>query len=108
VTLAVGLARGLEREAAARFAFLMGIPIIAGAGLWKARTLVDPSSVAGPSGLAGPVDLGVLLAGMIAAAVAGWFAIGILLRYLRTHDLGIFIAYRLVLAAVVAILLLAR
>ncbi len=42
---------------------------------------------------------------MLSAAVFGLLAISFLLRYLRTHDLGIFIAYRLVFAAVVAILL---
>lgn len=100
VTIAAGLVRGLERESAARFAFLMGIPIIAGAGLWKARTLVtEPPASA---------DLVALLAGMLAAAASGWLAIGFLLRYLRTHSTGIFIAYRLVAAGVLAILLAAR
>ncbi len=99
ITLAAGLFRGLERESAARFAFLMGIPIIAGAGLWKARTIV--------TGSAGDVDLAVLAAGVIAAAVAGWLAIGLLLRYLRTHSTAIFIAYRLVAAAVFLVLILA-
>ena len=98
ITLAAGLFQGLRREAAARFAFLMGIPIIAGAGLWKTRTIV--------SGGAGEVDLVVLAAGIIAAAVSGWLAIGFLLRYLRTHSTGIFIAYRLVAAAVFLVLLL--
>jgi undecaprenyl-diphosphatase len=99
VTLAAGLFRGLEREAAARFAFLMGIPIIAGAGLWKIRSLI--------SGGAGDVNLSVLAAGVIAAAVSGFLAIRFLLRYLRSHDLGIFIAYRLVAAAVFLVLLIA-
>lgn len=99
ITLAAGLFRGLEREAAARFAFLMGIPIIAGAGIWKARHFAD--------GTTGDVDLAVLAAGVIAAAVAGWIAIGFLLRYLRTHSTGIFIAYRLVAAAVFSVLILA-
>jgi undecaprenyl-diphosphatase len=99
ITLAAGLFRGLERESAARFAFLMGIPIIAGAGIWKARTIV--------TGSAGDVDLAVLAAGVIAAAVAGWLAIGLLLRYLRTHSTAIFIAYRLVAAAVFLVLILA-
>jgi undecaprenyl-diphosphatase len=49
----------------------------------------------------------VLAAGVIAAAVSGWLAIGFLLRYLRTHSTGIFIAYRLVAAAVFLTLLLA-
>ncbi len=98
ITLAAGLFRGLERESAARFAFLMGIPIIAGAGLWKARHFV--------TGEVGDLDIAALAAGVIAAAVAGWLAIGILLRYLRTHSTFIFIAYRLVAAAVFLVLLL--
>jgi len=97
VTIAAGLFRGLEREAAARFAFLMGIPIIAGAGLWKMRSIA--------TGGAGDVDIVVLAAGVIAAAISGWFAISILLRYLRTHSTGIFIAYRLVAAAVFLVLI---
>jgi undecaprenyl-diphosphatase len=97
ITIAAGLTRGLKREAAARFAFLMGIPIIAGAGLWKARHIV--------TGEAGNVDLAVLAAGMIAAFVAGLVAIGFMLRYLRDHSLGIFIAYRLVAAVVFLVIL---
>ncbi len=98
ITIAAGLFRGLEREAAARFAFLMGIPIIAGAGLWKIRTIA--------TGGAGDVDLVVLAAGVLAAAISGWLAIGLLLRYLREHSTGIFIAYRLVAAAVWLVLIL--
>jgi undecaprenyl-diphosphatase len=97
ITLAAGLFRGLTRETAARFAFLMGIPIIAGAGLWKLRSIVD--------GGAGDVDVVVLAAGVTAAALAGWLAIGFLLRYLRTHSTGIFIAYRLGAAGVFLVLL---
>ena len=99
ITLSAGLFRGLTREAAARFAFLMGIPIIAGAGAWKVRSIVTGGS--------GDVDVDVLLAGVIAAALSGWLAIGFLLRYLRTHSTGIFIAYRLIAAAVFLVLLLA-
>jgi undecaprenyl-diphosphatase len=97
VTIAAGLFRGLEREAAARFAFLMGIPIIAGAGLWKMRSIA--------TGEAGDVDIVVLAAGVIAAAISGWLAIGLLLRYLRHHSTGIFIAYRLIAAAVFLVLI---
>ena len=97
ITIAAGLARGLKREAAARFAFLMGIPIIAGAGVWKARNVV--------AGEAGEVDIVVLAAGVIAAFISGWLAIGFMLRYLRNHSMGIFIAYRLVAAAVFLVLL---
>ncbi len=99
ITLSAGLFRGLTREAAARFAFLVGIPIIAGAGLWKVRGLVG--------GQSGQVEVVVLLAGVVAAALSGWLAIGLLLRYLRTHSTGIFIAYRLIAAGVFLVLLLA-
>ena len=98
VTIAAGLARGLERDAAARFAFLMGIPIIAGAGMWKTREVV--------SGEAGDIDLVVLAAGVIAAAVSGWLAISFMLRYLQDHSTYLFIAYRLLAAAVFLVLLL--
>jgi undecaprenyl-diphosphatase len=99
ITLAAGLFRGLTRESAARFAFLMGIPIIAGAGLWKMREIV--------TGAAGNVDLVVLLAGVLSAAISGWLAIGLLLRYLRSHTLFIFIAYRLIAAVVFIVLIVA-
>jgi undecaprenyl-diphosphatase len=99
ITLSAGLFRGLTRESAARFAFLMGIPIIAGAGLWKMRSIVTGGS--------GDVHVDALLAGVIAAALSGWLAIGFLLRYLRTHSTGVFIAYRLIAAAVFLVLLLA-
>ncbi len=98
ITIAAGLFRGLKRDAAARFAFLMGIPIIAGAGMWKTREII--------TGGAGEVDFAVLAAGVLAAAISGWLAIGFLLRYLRNHSTGIFIAYRLV-AAVVWLVLIA-
>lgn len=100
VTIAMGLFRNLTRESAARFAFLMGIPVIGGATLWKMRNLVSDPPQGG--------DLGALIVGMVSAAVFGLLAISFLLRYLRSHDLGIFIAYRLVFAAVTAVLIILR
>jgi undecaprenyl-diphosphatase len=100
ITIAAGLFLGLEREAAARFAFLMGVPVIAGAGLWKARELVGVG--------AGGFDPTVLGAGMLAAAVSGLVAISFLLAYLRTRDTTPFIAYRVVFAVAIFGLLLGR
>lgn len=100
VTIAAGLVVGLEREAAARFAFLMGIPIIAGAGLWKLRVIV--------AGETSPFEPLVLAAGMAASALAGLAAIAFLLRYLRTRSTGIFIVYRLLFAGVAAVLIITR
>lgn len=98
VTIAAGLAVGLERAAAARFAFLMGVPITAGAGLWKVRAIAGGESA--------PFDPLVLAAGMVASALAGLMAIAVLLRYLRDHSTAVFILYRVGFAAVVAALLL--
>ena len=87
---------GLDREAAARFSFLMATPITVGAALFEVRKLA-----AGEAGVT--ISLTPLVVGMIASFVAGMVAIGFLLRYLRTRSLGIFVAYRLVLAAVVVV-----
>ncbi len=96
ISISAGLFAGLDRESAARFAFLMATPITAGAGLWELRKVLT-----GEAGVAIPIVP--LLAGMVAALIAGLLAISVLLRYLRTHGLGIFVAYRLVLAAVVIV-----
>ena len=96
ISISAGLFAGLDRESAARFAFLMATPITAGAGLWELRKVL-----VGEAG----VDLPIvpLLAGMLAALLAGLLAIAVLLRYLRTHGLGIFVAYRLAFAALVVV-----
>jgi len=92
ISISAALFGGLDRESAARFAFLMATPITAGAGLWELRKLV-----AGEAGVDVPIVP--LLAGMLAALLSGLLAIAVLLRYLRTHGLGIFVAYRLAVAA---------
>ena len=100
ITIAAGLYLGLERPAAARFAFLMGTPIIFGAGLWKVRELLG--------GGAGAFEPTVLAAGMVASALAGLAAIWLLLAYLRRYSTDIFVLYRLGAAATFGVLLLAR
>lgn len=96
ISISAGLFAGLDRAAAARFAFLMATPITAGAGLWELRKVV--------MGEAG-VDLPVvsLFAGMLASLVAGLAAIAITLRFLRSHGVGVFVAYRIALAALVVV-----
>jgi undecaprenyl-diphosphatase len=93
-TIATGLARGLRREEAARFSFLLGTPVIFGAGLLQLVDVLqsDPTEVTN--------QLLPLAAGFVAAAVAGVLAIRFLLRYLRNHTLYIFSAYCLVLGLV--------
>jgi undecaprenyl-diphosphatase len=96
ISISAGLFAGLDRESAARFSFLMATPITAGAGLYELRKLI-----AGEAGV--DASLGPLVAGMVASLLAGLAAISILLRFLRTHPTTIFIAYRVVLAAVIVV-----
>ena len=82
-TIAAGRALGLDRETAARFSFLLAIPITAGAGLLKVPKLVR----------AGGFTPSVAL-GMAVAAVVGYLAIGVLLRLVRTRSYTVFVVYR--------------
>jgi undecaprenyl-diphosphatase len=96
ISISAGLFAGLDRGSAARFAFLMATPITAGAGLWELRKVL-----VGEAGVSIPIVP--LVGGMVAALIAGLLAIAVLLRYLRTHGLGVFVLYRLALAAVVIV-----
>jgi undecaprenyl-diphosphatase len=96
ISISASRIAGLDREAAARFAFLMATPITAGAAIFELRRLAT-----GEAGVT--VSLGPLLVGMVAAFASGMVAIGFLLRYLRTRSLNIFVVYRLVLAAIVIV-----
>jgi undecaprenyl-diphosphatase len=84
-TIAAGLTRGLKRDDAARFAFLMSIPIMLGAGLVALRDLVRVPSLA--------VLTLPLLVGFFVAAVSGFLAIRWLLGYLRRRPLTVFAVY---------------
>jgi len=101
ISISAGLFVGLGRADAARFSFLMATPVIAGAGLFELRKLAG--------GGAGPGDhLVPIVAGLLAATIAGFLAIHVLLRYLRTNSMAVFVVYRLVLAVVVVASLAAR
>jgi len=93
-TIAGGLFIGLKRDRAARFSFLLSFPIIAGSGFKK---LLDLGTDGLLSGLGGG-----LVAGFITAFLIGLAAIWFLMHFLRRHSLRVFVAYRVVLAAIVA------
>ena len=101
VSISAGRFAGLDREAAARFAFLMATPITAGAVLFEGRKLVT-----GEAGV--DVAIAPLLVGLVSSLVAGLLAIRFMLSYLRTRSLSIFVWYRFALAAVVVVLLVVR
>lgn len=86
-TLTAGLFMGLERAAAARFSFLLGIPAITLAGLVELKDVLD-------EGLGSEALLS-LVVGTISAAVFSYAAIAWLLQYLQTKNTWIFIWYRL-------------
>lgn len=94
MTAARGL--GFDRQSAAVFSFLMSMPITAAAAVLKAPTLLRAN------------DRMTLLVGIVAAAVSGWLAIAVLLRYVSRHSYGLFALYRLVLGAAVLALVAAR
>jgi undecaprenyl-diphosphatase len=86
-TLTAGLALGLERAAAARFSFLLGIPAITLAGLVELKAAFSQPTSAGPLPL---------LVGVLSAMVVSWLAIAWLLRFLQKHSTWWFVGYRLV------------
>jgi undecaprenyl-diphosphatase len=98
VTITAGRFLGLDRDSAARFSFLLLVPITLGAVLWKGLTDVVLGDL--PPGSAGP-----FVVGTIASAVSGFAAIVFLLGYVRRHDYTIFVVYRLVVAAIVLLLI---
>ncbi len=95
ITITAARFLGLDRDAAARFSFLLLIPIVAGATLFKGISAVHEGL---PSGVAGPMVVGTL-----AAAISGYFAIVWLLRLVRAGSYRPFVLYRY--AAGVAILI---
>ncbi len=83
-TMSAGMFRGLTRDDAARFAFLLGTPAFVGAAALKAKDL------AGESG----AEYGELAVGLVCSALVGFIAIHGLLRFLRTRSLMPFVYYR--------------
>jgi undecaprenyl-diphosphatase len=87
VTMVAGMARGLSREDAARFAFLLATPAILGAGALKIPDLFGPLG----NGIRGQILLASVLSG-----VGAYLSVRFLLRYLRTRTLTPFGVYCLV------------
>ena len=92
VTMTAARLIGLDREPAARFSFLLSLPVIAGAGLYKAVDLAQ-------TGFQGYAPE--FFWGFVSSAVSGFFVIWFLLRYLKRHGYAIFLWYRLAVAALV-------
>ena len=94
-TISGGMFRGFDRPSAARFAFLMSVPVMLAAGAYQ---MLDVARMPGLSEF-----LPALAVGFMAAAIVGWFAVRWLLKYLARRSLYIFSAYCAVVGIVVLV-----
>lgn len=97
ITITAARRFGFSRDAAARFSFLMSLPIVFGAVVYEAYGLARDGV---PAGLAWPMFVGV-----VTSAIAGWSAVWITLRIVRTHSFLPFVVYRVVLGVVILVVL---
>ncbi len=96
-TITAGRALNLDRPSAARFSFLMSMPITFAAVVVKVPEAIRAEGFSTP-----------LLAGVFAAFISSWLAITVLLRYISKHSFGVFALYRLLLAGAVVATIIAR
>jgi undecaprenyl-diphosphatase len=98
ITITAGRLWQLDRDAAARMSFLLLVPVVLGAVLYKGLKDVVLNSL--PAGSGGP-----FLVGTLAALAVGLAAIQVLLDYVRRHNYTVFAVYRVVLAIVIVLLI---
>lgn len=103
-TIVAGLFQGIERSAAARFSFLLGIPAIAGAGI---LTFLKSggASVGTSAGTAAyvPVEFLPMMIGFFSSFVFGLLSVSLLMRFLKTHSLAVFAVYLLAVGVLVLV-----
>jgi undecaprenyl-diphosphatase len=99
ITMMTGLLVRLDRESAARYSFLMSIPVIGGAAAFKGLEVARDGL---PAGTATP-----FLVGMVTAALSGIAAIWFTLAYLKRHNFNLFVVYRIVVGVGVLVLIVA-
>ena len=85
-TMTAGLFMGLNRETAARFSLLMGIPAILLSGLAELNELFEPQ---------GTISAAAVIAGVVASAISSYVAVYWLIRFLKDHTTWIFVFYRI-------------
>ncbi|MBI4037655.1 undecaprenyl-diphosphate phosphatase [Candidatus Curtissbacteria bacterium] len=97
-TISGGLLLGLKREEAARFAFLLSGPIIAGAGTKKFLEVLTADATGS--------SLGIFVIGISSSGIFGYLTIKYFLKYVSKNSLALFIIYRLILGFVLIVLAL--
>ena len=98
ITMTTGMFRGITREGAARFSFLLSTPIIFGAAMVKLPHVIGNSSI---------ITVNFMI-GTVVSCITGILSIGFLLRYVQTRDFLPFVWYRLILGAVVITISMVR
>lgn len=93
-TISMGLFLGYERAVATRYAFLLAIPAVVGAGVYKLKDIGGDNAYG-----VGPTIVGTVISFVVGLAVIHW-----LLRYVSTRSYAPFVAYRIGLGALVLIL----
>ena len=101
VTMTAGRFSGMDRDAAVRFSFLMSLPIIAGALVFKAADVAGKGGI--PDGFAAPFAWGIVTSG-----ITGWLAVWGTLKLVRTRSFTPFVIYRLVVGVGVLVLYTVR
>jgi len=97
VTISMGRWLMFDRTAATRLSFLMSLPIIAGAGLFKGAEVVRDGGI--PDRYVAP-----FIWGMVAAAVSAFIVIALLLRFLQRHSFTPFVIYRIAVGAAIILI----
>jgi undecaprenyl-diphosphatase len=92
ITISAGLFRGFEREAAARFSFLLATPIIAGATLLHLKKALGDHT---------QYDFEIFSVGILSSFITGFIAIKFLLSFLKRYPLNLFVYYRFALSAII-------
>jgi undecaprenyl-diphosphatase len=87
-TITAGLLRGLQRDVAARFSFLLSIPAVLASGLLQLKQSIS---------VMGAQDMTTLAIATIVSGVSGYAAIAFLLKFLQTRTTTIFVVYRILL-----------
>ncbi|MDH5377107.1 MAG: undecaprenyl-diphosphate phosphatase [Gammaproteobacteria bacterium] len=95
ITITAALLLGLNRDAAARFSFLLSIPTIAGAGVLLTKDLLEQNA---------PVDWSALLIGTLVSAVSAYLCIHYFLKLISRMGMKPFVIYRLLLGIILLIL----
>ncbi len=97
ITMSVALLMGFSREASAEFSFLMSLPVIFLAGLWKTIQVVNQSGFG--------LNFSYLIIGFLSAFMSGYLAIWLLLKIIKKKSFLPFVVYRLILGLLIFLIL---